>query len=67
MMPMPEKWRSILDDPPPFGCDLELAVIDHQGMHRFLCPCCRTTGGWVKRETKEHVDMRPTHWRHAHI
>jgi len=59
-----EQWRSVAVDPPPFVSDLELAVIDYDGPHPLVFPCRRATGGWIKAETKERIDVRPTHWRY---
>ena len=59
-----EEWRPISADPAPFLSDLELAVVDYDGPHALVFPCRRVIGGWVKAETKEPVDVRPTHWRH---
>jgi hypothetical protein len=47
----------------PFDCDLELAVIDDDGPHALVFPCRRILNGWMKVETKERLDVRPTHWR----
>jgi hypothetical protein len=47
----------------PFDRDLELAVIDDDGPHALVFPCRRILGGWMKVETKERLDVRPTHWR----
>ncbi len=47
----------------PFDRDLELAVIDNDGPHALVFPCRRIPGGWVKVETRERLDVRPTHWR----
>jgi hypothetical protein len=47
----------------PFNCDLELAVIDDDGPHALVFPCRRILNGWMKAETKERLDVRPTHWR----
>jgi len=47
----------------PFDRDLELAVIDNDGLHALVFPCRRVATGWVKVETKEWLDVRPTHWR----
>jgi hypothetical protein len=47
----------------PFDRDLELAVIDGDGTHALVFPCRRILGGWVKAETKERIDVHPTHWR----
>jgi hypothetical protein len=47
----------------PFDRDLELAVIDDDGPHALVFPCRRILNGWMKAETKERLDVRPTHWR----
>jgi len=47
----------------PFDLDLELAVLDGEGAHSLIFPCRRVLSGWIKAETGERVDVRPTHWR----
>jgi len=47
----------------PFDRDLELAVIDNDGPHVLVFPCRRIPSGWMKVDTKERLDVRPTHWR----
>jgi hypothetical protein len=47
----------------PFGRELELAVIDGDGIHALVFPCRRTLTGWMRAGTKERVDVSPTHWR----
>ena len=47
----------------PFDRALELAVIDDDGPHALVFPCRRILNGWMKVETKERLDVRPTHWR----
>ena len=47
----------------PFDRDLELAVIDRNGPHTPAFPCRRILGSWINAETKEGIDVRPTHWR----
>lgn len=47
----------------PFDCDLELAVLDRDGAHVLVFPCRRILNGWMNAETKERLDVRPTHWR----
>jgi hypothetical protein len=47
----------------PFDRDLELAVIDDDGLHALVFPCRRIQSGWIKVETRERLDVRPTHWR----
>jgi hypothetical protein len=47
----------------PFGNDLELALIDGDGPHELVFRCRRTIGGWINAETKQRIDVHPTHWR----
>jgi hypothetical protein len=54
-------WQPISEAP--FGRDLELAVIDDDGPHALIFACRRIVGGWMNMETKERLDVRPTHWR----
>lgn len=55
------QWQPI--DTAPFNRDLELAVIDRDGPHALAFACRRVDGGWIGVETKQHIDVRPTHWR----
>ncbi|SDA61915.1 hypothetical protein SAMN02927914_01776 [Mesorhizobium qingshengii] len=54
-------WQPISNAP--FDRDLELAVIDGDGIHALVFPCRRVLTGWTKSATKERVDVSPTHWR----
>lgn len=54
-------WESI--STAPFAKDLELAVIDNDGPHALVFPCQRILNGWMNADTKERLDIRPTHWR----
>jgi hypothetical protein len=47
----------------PFDRDLELAVIDYDGIHTLVFPCRRVLDGWFRIESKARVDVQPTHWR----
>ncbi len=47
----------------PFERDLELAVIDRDGPHTLVFPCRRVLGGWINKQTKQLVEVQPTHWR----
>ncbi len=47
----------------PFDRDLELAVINYHGVHALAFACRRILGGWLKAETMERIDVRPSHWR----
>jgi hypothetical protein len=54
-------WQTITSAP--FDRDLELAVIDREGPHALIFACRRDAYGWVKADTKNLVDVHPTHWR----
>ena len=47
----------------PFAQDIQLAVIDYDGPHALVFPCRRILNGWMNADTKERLDVRPTHWR----
>ncbi len=55
-----EHWLPIATAP--FDRELELAVIDYDGVHALAFPCRRILGGWIKSETKERLDVHPSHW-----
>jgi hypothetical protein len=59
------EWKLI--NTAPFDRDLELAVIDSNGMHPVVFPCRRLAdSGWIDVETNTQVyfnSIRPTHWR----
>jgi len=54
-------WLSV--ETAPFDRDLELAVIDFDGVHPLVFACRRVLGGWVKANTNMLVRICPTHWR----
>jgi hypothetical protein len=47
----------------PFDCELELAVIDSDGVHAIAFPCRRVLRGWIHAETSKRINIHPTHWR----
>jgi len=47
----------------PFDRDLEVAVIERGDSHPLVFPCRRILGGWMSAETKQRIDVHPTHWR----
>jgi hypothetical protein len=53
-------WKLISSAP--FDRDLELAVI-YDGVHALVFPCRRILGGWIDADTKERIDVDPSHWR----
>ena len=54
-------WRLVVEAP--FEEDIELAVIDDEGIHALVFPCQRLPGGWANALTGEMLDLHPTHWR----
>jgi len=54
-------WQPITSAP--FARDIQLAVIDDDGPHALVFPCRRILNGWMNADTKERLDVRPTHWR----
>ena len=57
-------WQDI--STAPFDRDLELAVLDVEGPHALVFACRQIVGGWMKTETRERIDVHPTHWREWH-
>ena len=55
------EWRAIATAP--FERDLQLAVIERDGVHSLVFPCRRVLHGWVKSKTHSPVNVHPTHWR----
>lgn len=54
-------WNPVTNAP--YGRDLQLAVIDDDGVHALVFACQREFAGWRSVVTGAHVDIRPTHWR----
>ena len=54
-------WKLISSAP--LDRDLELAVINSDGTHALSFPCRRILDGWIDAETREGLDLQPTHWR----
>jgi hypothetical protein len=55
------QWEPIATAP--FDRELEVAVLDHDGAHTLAFACRRFAGGWINAQTKQQIDVRPTHWR----
>jgi hypothetical protein len=55
------QWQPIASAP--FDRELELAVIDKDGRHALTFACRRTADGWIGVQTRQPIDVRPTHWR----
>ncbi len=60
-LPNADEWRPIADAP--FDREIGLAVMDFHGTHSLAFPCRRILGGGMNAETKQRIDVRPTHWR----
>lgn len=46
----------------PFDRDLELAVVDSNGVRAIAFRCRRVLGAWIKAEIKARLDVCPTYW-----
>jgi len=55
------EWQRISTTP--FDRNLELAVIEQDGIHSLVFPCRRVLHGWINAATAEPVRVHPTHWR----
>ncbi len=61
------EWKPI--STAPFDRDLELVVINYDGTriydgtHALVFPARRILGSWINAETKERIEVYPTHWR----
>jgi hypothetical protein len=58
---LPEKWLPV--SIAPADSDLEVCVIDKQGVHALIFPCRKSGADWVDPTTKKRIDIQPTHWR----
>jgi len=47
----------------PLNRNVQVAVIDQQGIHQLVFPCVRIADGWLTAKTKQRIDLKPTHWR----
>jgi hypothetical protein len=56
-----QSWQPVATAP--FDRLLELAVIDRDGVHTVAFACRRILGGWLKAESRERIEVAPTHWR----
>jgi hypothetical protein len=55
------EWRPI--STAPFDRDIEIAYLNYDGTHALVFPCRRVLNGWMKAETRERIDVQPSHWR----
>jgi hypothetical protein len=54
-------WQPIATAP--FDGDLELAVVDQNGVHTLVFPCRRVDHAWIKVQGERLIEVHPTHWR----
>jgi hypothetical protein len=54
-------WQPI--DTAPFDRDLELAVLERDEACALIFRSRRTLDGWINAETKQRIEVQPTHWR----
>jgi hypothetical protein len=54
-------WLPISLAPP--DSDLEICVIDHEGVHSLVFPCRKAGVEWVNAASGGIVEVHPTHWR----
>ena len=57
----PDKWLPV--SIAPSDDDLEVSVMDKQGIHALMFPVRKSGTDWVDPSTKKRVDIAPTHWR----
>jgi len=55
------EWQAVSDAP--FGRDIEIAVIKSATPHAVAFPCRRILGGWMDSQSRERLNVQPTHWR----
>jgi len=58
---LPDKWLPI--SIAPSDADLEVCVMDKEGIHALVFPCRKNGAEWVDATTKKRIDIQPTHWR----
>ena len=58
---LPEKW--LPDSIAPLDADLEVCVMDKNGVHALVFPVRKSETDWVDASTKKRIDIQPTHWR----
>lgn len=55
------EWQPISEAP--FDRNLEIAVIKGATPHAVAFPCRRILHGWIDADTRERLNLQPTHWR----
>jgi hypothetical protein len=60
---LPAEWLPV-SIAPSAGDDLEVCVMDYNGIvHALAYPCHRRGAEWVDASNEKRVDIQPTHWR----
>jgi len=60
------EWQTV--NTVPRGRDVEIAVIDSEGVFAVAHPCRLTEHGWIVAESKKWLyRVRPTHWRDCRL
>lgn len=54
-------WNPIVSAP--LGRNIELAIIDENGLRSLISPCEKQLAGWRDPLTGALVEVHPTHWR----
>jgi hypothetical protein len=54
-------WKS--SETAPRNVELELAVIDADGVHALVFPCRRAAHGWIDARNGRLLAAEPTHWQ----
>jgi hypothetical protein len=47
----------------PHNVDLEVGVVDGDGVHRLVFPVHKYAGRWLDASTRKPVNIEPSHWR----
>jgi hypothetical protein len=55
------EWNEIVSVPA--ERDLEVAVIDRDGIHPIASPCRYKEGAWINANTRRRIEINPSHWR----
>jgi hypothetical protein len=62
MHSLPAEWLPVSSAPS--GGDLEVCVLDYDGIvHALAFPCHKDGAEWVDALNNKHVYIQPTHWR----
>ncbi len=59
--PLPDRWLPVAIAPA--DADLEVCVIDDQGVHALVFPTRKRGHQWIDPSNGKPIDIDPTHWR----